>query len=58
MAANRIFSGRIALIPKARKASWKSNVNRILEDAMVEVSEAPILPSPIAYKNAAAMVNQ
>jgi hypothetical protein len=55
MTAKRIFSGRLALIPKARKASWKSNVNRILEDAMVEVSEAPILPSPITYKNAAAI---
>jgi hypothetical protein len=50
MTAKRIFSGRLALIPKARKTSWKSNVNRILEDAMVEVSEAPILLSPMTYK--------
>jgi hypothetical protein len=55
MTAKRIFSGRLALIPKARKTSWKSNVNRILEDAMVEVSEAPILLSPMTYKNAAAI---
>lgn len=53
MTAKRIFSGRLALIPKTRKRSWKNNVNRILEDAMVEVSEAPILLSPITYKNAA-----
>lgn len=53
MTAKRIFSGRLALIPKARKISWKSNVNRILDDAMVEVSEAPILLSPMTYKNAA-----
>jgi hypothetical protein len=55
MTAKRIFSGRLALIPKARKTSWKSNVNRIFEDAMVEVNEAPILLSPITYKNAAAI---
>jgi hypothetical protein len=29
-------------------------VNKILEDAIVEVSEAPILSSPITYSNAAA----
>src|SRR5215467_866801 len=55
MTAKRIFSGKLALIPNARNTSWKSNVNRILEEAMVEVSEAPILPSPITYKNAAAI---
>ena len=55
MTAKRIFSGKLALIPKARNTSWKSNVNRILEEAMVEVSEAPILLSPITYKNAAAI---
>ena len=54
MTASRIFSGRLVLIPNPRKRSWNNSVNRILEDARVEVSEAPILLSPTTYRNAAA----
>ncbi|MGB6672098.1 MAG: hypothetical protein WBE34_06670 [Candidatus Nitrosopolaris sp.] len=52
--ARRIFSGMLVLIPIPRKRSWKKRVNRILEDAMVEVSEAPILLSPTTYSRAVA----
>src|SRR5207247_10978049 len=41
------------LIPNTRNTSWNNRVNRILEDAMVDVSEAPILLSPTTYSNAA-----
>jgi hypothetical protein len=50
----RIFSGMLVLIPIPRKRSWKNRVNRILEDAMVEVTEAAILLSPTTYSSAAA----
>jgi len=49
-----MFSGRLLSIPSPLKRSCKNRVNKILEDAIVEVSEAPILSSPITYSNAAA----
>jgi hypothetical protein len=52
--ASRIFSGMLVLIPIPRTRSWKNRVNRILEDPMVEVSEAPILLSPTTYSSPAA----
>jgi hypothetical protein len=53
MTASRMFSGTLVLIPNPRNKSWNKRVNRILEDAMVDVSEAPILLSPTTYSNAA-----
>ena len=49
-----MFSGRLLFTPSPLKRSCKNRVNKILEDAIVEVSEAPILSSPITYSNAAA----
>ena len=53
MKASRMFSGTLVLIPNPRNKSWNKRVNRILEDAIVDVSEAPILLSPTTYSNAA-----
>lgn len=53
MKASRMFSGMLVPIPNPRKRSWNSRVNRILEDAIVDVSEAPILLSPTTYSKAA-----
>ena len=53
MTASKMFSGMLVLIPNPRNRSWNNRVNRILEDAMVDVSEAPILLSPTTYSNAA-----
>ncbi|MDQ6668331.1 MAG: hypothetical protein M3Y53_08925, partial [Thermoproteota archaeon] len=40
------------------KRSCNNRVNKILEDAIVEVSDAPILSRPITYSNAAARGNR
>jgi hypothetical protein len=40
------------------KRSCKNRVNKILEDAIVEVSDAPILSRPTTYSNAAARGNR
>ena len=53
MKASRMFSGMLVPIPNPQKRSWNSRVNRTLEAAMVDVSEAPILLSPTTYSNAA-----
>lgn len=51
--ARGIFCGKIAPIPTSLKTSCKKRVIKILEDAIVDVREAPILLRPITYNNAA-----
>src|SRR5438105_2072543 len=49
-----MFSGRLLFTPSPLKRSYKNRVNKMLEVAIVEVSEAPILSRPTTYSNAAA----
>ena len=44
--AKNILSGKVFLIPICVSSIWKINVNKILEDAIVDVNEAPILFIP------------
>ena len=44
--AKKILSGRVFLIPICVNAIWIISVNRILDDAIVDVKEAPILFIP------------
>lgn len=44
--AKNILSGKVFLIPIWVNNIWIINVNRILEDAIVDVKEAPILFMP------------
>ena len=44
--AKNILSGKVFLIPICVSSSWKINVNRIREDAIVDVNDAPILFIP------------
>lgn len=44
--AKNILSGRVFLIPIWVNTIWIINVNRILDDAIVDVKEAPILFIP------------
>ena len=54
--ARGIFCGKIAPSPSSLKTSWKRRVSKMLEDAIVEVSEAPILLRPMTYNNEQAEV--
>ena len=47
--AKNILSGRVFLIPSWVNSICKINVKRILEDAIVDVNEAPILFMPSTY---------
>jgi hypothetical protein len=53
-----MLSGRLLFTPSPLKRSCNNRVNKILEDAIVEVSEAPILSRPTTYSNAAARGNR
>ncbi|MGB7953090.1 MAG: hypothetical protein WCF23_03845, partial [Candidatus Nitrosopolaris sp.] len=53
-----MFSGRLLFTPSPLKRSCKNRVNKILEDAIVEVSDAPILSRLSTYSNAAARGNR
>ena len=44
--AKNTLSGRVFLIPICVNISWIISVNRILDDAIVDVKEAPILFIP------------
>lgn len=44
--AKNILSGKVFFIPICVSSIWKINVNKILEDAIVDVNEAPILFIP------------
>ena len=47
--AKNILSGKVFLIPSWVNSIWRINVNNILEDAIVDVNEAPILFIPSTY---------
>jgi hypothetical protein len=53
-----MFSGMLLFTPSPLKRSCKNRVNKILEDAIVKVSDAPILSGPTTYSNAAARGNR
>jgi hypothetical protein len=55
--ANVIFSGRLALIPNPFKTSCKKMVHNMLEDAIVDVREAPQF-NPVTYSSAAKRGNK
>lgn len=45
--ANGILSGSKLLIPSSYKETWKIIVSNIVDDEIVDVSDAPILLKPI-----------
>lgn len=47
--ARKMFSGRWALIPNSLNISCSITVTSILEDPIVDVSDAPILLNPVEY---------
>ncbi len=46
ISAKNILSGKVFLIPICVNTIWIISVNKILDDAIVDVKEAPILLIP------------
>jgi len=55
--ASGIFAGSITGKSNLSNTSWKEIVSSIEKEAIIEVSEAPILASPITYVSATANGN-